>query len=92
MPFFVKVPGIAPTESDIAVSGADIYPTVLDLLGLTSSAHQVDGRACSQFFQALENSRSDLYSGTTHTMATREEEPSSIIRLEDWRADTLLRR
>lgn len=34
VPLFVRVPGVTPSKVDVAVSGLDIAPTLLDLLGL----------------------------------------------------------
>ena len=45
VPYFIKAPSIATpgSRSDVAVSGIDFFPTLLELVGVTRPAVQLDG-------------------------------------------------
>ena len=85
MPFFIKVPGMKPTESNIAVTGADIYPTVVDLLGLATTSHQVDGTSLHPILAGTGKlAKRPLYWHYPH-YGNQGGEPSSIIMEDDWK-------
>ena len=85
VPFFVKVPGMKPAESDIAVSGADIYPTIVDFLGLQNPAHQVDGISLEPILSGTGILPiRPLFWHYPH-YGNQGGEPSSIVRAEDWK-------
>lgn len=87
VPFFVKVPSLtaANSISEVPVTGADIYPTVLDLIGeeLRPSEHS-DGVS---FVPALRGKQMEDRSLIWHYphYSNQGGRPSSVIRYGNWK-------
>jgi arylsulfatase A-like enzyme len=86
-PFYVHVPGLADEEKFIAVpaTGADFYPTILDLAGLELKPEQhVDGVSLKKAMQGQAMAKRDLFWHYPH-YGNQGGEPSSIIRSGNWK-------
>ena len=86
-PFYIHVPGIADEEKFIGVpaTGADFYPTILDLAGLElKPAQHVDGLSLKAAMQGKEMPKRDLFWHYPH-YGNQGGEPSSIIRSGQWK-------
>ena len=61
VPFMIRFPGrIAPQTNDLLLSAPDIYPTLLDLMGLKSDIPQdVQGISCAPLFLTGKGARPD---------------------------------
>jgi arylsulfatase A-like enzyme len=85
VPYFVSIPGAEAGESDYPVTGADIYPTLIDLLGLPASAQEVDGQSLGPLLLGKgELPGRPLIWHYPH-YGNQGGEPSSIIRRGDWK-------
>lgn len=86
VPYFIKVPGLAAGESDYPVTGADLYPTVLDLLGLPLLPKQHrDGESLRPWLTgASQPAPRSLFWHYPH-YGNQGGEPSSIIRKDHWK-------
>ena len=86
-PFFIKAPGIKDKIATTAVpaTGADFYPTILELLGLDlmPEEHQ-DGQSLLKAMQGQSLSDRPLYWHYPH-YGNQGGDPSSMIRLGDWK-------
>ncbi|MDO6803282.1 sulfatase [Wenyingzhuangia sp. 1_MG-2023] len=86
-PYFVKVPWIKNQikETNVPVSGVDFYPTLLDLVGakLKPNEHQ-DGVSLKPVLEGKEIANRPLVWHYPH-YGNQGGEPSSIIRLGDWK-------
>ncbi len=87
-PYFIKVPWLknGESQSDIPVTGADFYPTLLDLAGaeLLPEQHK-DGISLKPILEGEEyNGNRSLYWHYSH-YGNQGGNPSSIIREGDWK-------
>lgn len=85
-PYLVYVPGIKTKTIDTPVTGADFYPTLLDLAGLKllPNQHQ-DGVSLKPVIEEKETlAERPLYWHYPH-YGNQGGDPSSIIRLGDWK-------
>lgn len=81
-PYFIKAPFIAnaPSEVDVAVSGIDFYPTILDLVGIDLYPHKnIDGVSLLPLLQNQNIKERPLFWHYPH-YGNQGGEPSSIIR------------
>ncbi len=86
-PFLIRAPGITPPESENAtpVTGADFYPTLLELTGLPPRPEQhVDGVSLVPLLQGKAIADRPLFWHYPH-YGNQGGEPSSIIRRGDWK-------
>ncbi len=86
IPYFVKVPGMEKgSENSTPVTGADFYPTILDLAGLPprNDQHQ-DGVSLLPVLEGASIPDRPLIWHYPH-YGNQGGEPSSIIRLGDWK-------
>lgn len=87
VPFYIYAPGMAANGSDIAVpvSGIDLYPTLLDLVGLdTHSEHALDGISLAPLLAGGKTEDRPLFWHYPH-FGNQGGEPSSMIRDGDWK-------
>lgn len=86
-PYFIKVPWLkgAPKKCDFPVSGTDFYPTILDLIGadLKPNEHN-DGVSLKPLLTDGSVAERPLIWHYPH-YGNQGGEPSSIIRLGDWK-------
>lgn len=86
-PYFIKVPwlDIAGKKSDVPVTGADFYPTLLEFAGaeLRPEEH-TDGMSLVPVFNGVTPPKRPLIWHYPH-YGNQGGEPSSIIRLGDWK-------
>lgn len=86
-PFFIRVPGLtkAGAVSDVPVTGADFYPTLLDLAGvpLLPSQH-ADGQSLKPLLSGGDIAERPLYWHYPH-YGNQGGEPSSILRQNEWK-------
>ncbi len=86
-PFYVRVPGVTEPGStcDVPVTGADFFPTLLDLadLPLLPQQHQ-DGQSLKPLLAGGTIAERPLYWHYPH-YGNQGGEPSSIIRRGDWK-------
>ncbi len=86
-PYFIKVPGLTNggKSSDVPVTGADFYPTLLELTGaeLRPEEHQ-DGMSLLPVLRGQAVAERPLYWHYPH-YGNQGGEPSSIIRQGDWK-------
>jgi len=86
IPCFIKVPGLENSgENNTPVSGADFYPTILDLAGLPlrNDQHQ-DGQSLVPVLKGETMADRPLIWHYPH-YGNQGGEPSSIIRVGDWK-------
>lgn len=86
-PFYIHCPGVTSpgTECEVPVTGADLYPTILDLCGLPlMPAQHVDGVSLKPLCQGQSISPRPLYWHYPH-YGNQGGEPSSILRDGDWK-------
>ena len=86
-PYFIKVPwlNIANKQSNTPVSGTDFYPTILDLLGMELKPEEhSDGVSLLPLLMGEEIENRPLIWHYPH-YGNQGGEPSSIIRLGDWK-------
>lgn len=86
-PFYIRYPQIttAGSESDVPVTGADFYPTILDLCGLPSRPDQhVDGKSLVPLLKGGTLPERPLYWHYPH-YDNQGGEPSSLMRLGPWK-------
>jgi arylsulfatase A-like enzyme len=85
IPFIIKAPGIAPGKTNTPATGADFYPTLLDLVGaeLKPSAH-VDGASLVPALKGQQISDRPLIWHYPH-YGNQGGEPSSIVRYGDYK-------
>ena len=86
-PFYLRYPAIIPPEStcDVPVTGADFYPTVLELCGLAAKPLQhVDGVSLVPLLQGRSIPERPLYWHYPH-YDNQGGEPSSLFRDGDWK-------
>jgi arylsulfatase A-like enzyme len=87
VPFLIQYPGCesAGTTSDIPVTGADFYPTLLDLAGIPLLPEQhADGVSLKPLLEGKTIAPRTLFWHYPH-YANQGGEPSSIIREDDWK-------
>lgn len=86
VPLFIKVPGLQPGSSDIPATGADIYPTILDFLGLPLLPDQhLDGQSLKPIFSGTgQLDERALYWHYPH-YGNQGGEPSSVIQHNKWK-------
>ena len=86
VPLFIKVPGQNAGTSETPVTGADIYPTILDLLEIDLRPEQhIDGYSLKNIITGQGHVPSRwLYWHYPH-YGNQGGEPSSIIRSNDWK-------
>lgn len=86
-PFYVIAPGVSQAKSESAtpVTGADFYPTILELAGLPPAPKQhADGQSMVPLLQGKSIEQRPLYWHYPH-YGNQGGEPSSIIRKENWK-------
>ncbi|QDT13284.1 sulfatase [Planctomycetes bacterium K23_9] len=86
-PFYIRYPSVAPAGStcDTPVTGADFYPTILELCGLPSRPKQhVDGVSLAPLLKGDTIADRPLYWHYPH-YGNQGGEPGSIIRSGDWK-------
>ncbi|MBU2949314.1 sulfatase [Tamlana agarivorans] len=86
-PYFIKVPwlNVANKQSNTPVSGTDFYPTILDLLGMELKPEEhADGVSLLPLLMGEEIENRPLIWHYPH-YGNQGGEPSSIIRLGDWK-------
>ena len=86
MPYFIKVPGITAGKSDYPVTGADLYPTILDLLDLDLLPEQhLDGISLKSIIESAGHLDSrPLFWHYPH-YGNQGGEPSSVIQEGHWK-------
>ncbi|GFD68613.1 sulfatase [Alteromonas sp. KUL106] len=87
VPYYIYAPGMAANGSDVAtpVSGIDLYPTLLDLVGIaTSVEHQLDGVSLKPLLAGEKIAERPLFWHFPH-YGNQGGEPSSMIRQGDWK-------
>ena len=91
-PLFVSVPGVTDSggQSDALVSNTDLYPTLLDLGGVTGGDSDIDGQSFVASLQGTDNvGRDMLVFHYPHTSNQREGAqtgaPFSAVRQGDWK-------
>ena len=86
-PFFIKVPWLTKTTSKLTtpVTGADFYPTILDLAGLPLQPEEhIDGQSLVPVLQGDSIPERPLYWHYPH-YGNQGGSPSSIIRVGKWK-------
>ncbi len=86
-PYFIKAPGLSKPGStvDTPVTGADFYPTILDLVGAPLRPDQhVDGVSLKPLLENKTIADRPLYWHYPH-YGNQGGNPSSIIREKDWK-------
>ena len=86
-PFYIRYPKVTKAGStcDVPVSGADLYPTILDLCGLSPRPEQhVDGVSLVPLLNGVSIDDRPLYWHYPH-YGNQGGEPGSIIRSGDWK-------
>lgn len=86
-PYYVVAPGVteANSVSDTPVTGADFYPTMLELAGLTLDPKQhADGQSIVPLLRGQAIDERPLYWHYPH-YGNQGGEPSSIIREQNWK-------
>ena len=86
-PFYIVAPGIASAGStcDVPVTGADFYPTMLELAELAPNpAQHQDGQSLVPLLRGESLAPRDLYWHYPH-YGNQGGEPSSIIRRDHWK-------
>lgn len=86
-PFYIRFPaGIQPgSESDVPVTGADLYPTLLDLCGLPLRPDQhADGVSLTPLFSGGKITNRPLYWHYPH-YGNQGGEPHAIVRQDGWK-------
>lgn len=86
-PFYIRYPAITKhnSQSDVPVTGADFYPTILDLCGLPLRPEQhADGVSLAPLMKGESISDRPLYWHYPH-YGNQGGEPGSIIRSGDWK-------
>ncbi|QDS91929.1 Arylsulfatase precursor [Roseimaritima multifibrata] len=86
-PFFIRVPGLteAGAVSDVPVTGADFYPTLLDLAGVPLMPGQhADGQSLKPLLSGGDIAERPLYWHYPH-YGNQGGEPSSILRQNEWK-------
>lgn len=85
-PFFIAVPGQASAEVNVPVTGADFYPTLLDLAGLDLQPNQhKDGQSLKPLITGKGNlPERSLYWHYPH-YGNQGGDPSSVIQKGDWK-------
>jgi arylsulfatase A-like enzyme len=84
-PFFMRIPGKKPINIKYPVTGADFYPTLLELAGLaTPDNHTVDGQSVVPIIEGQQGPERSLYWHYPH-YGNQGGEPSSIIRKGDYK-------
>ncbi len=84
-PYFIKVPWLESGKTHVPATGADFYPTLLELTGseLKPEEH-IDGRSLVPVLQGETLAERPLFWHYPH-YGNQGGEPSSIIRLGDWK-------
>lgn len=86
-PYYVVAPGIAKpgSTSDTPVTGADFYPTMLELAGLEQNEEQhADGQSLVPLLRGGAIANRPLYWHYPH-YGNQGGEPSSILRKDNWK-------
>ena len=86
-PYFIKVPWLdnKPTTIDYPVTGADFYPTILDLANVDPLPNQhVDGVSLAPLLEGQALADRSLFWHYPH-YGNQGGEPASIIRQQDWK-------
>ncbi len=86
VPYYIHVPGkLTGVLNSTPVSGADFYPTILDLAGVEiDKSQQVDGVSITPLLQGKTLSSRNLYWHYPH-YGNQGGEPSAIIRSGKWK-------
>jgi len=86
VPYFIKVPEMAAGKSDYPVTGADFYPTILDLLDLELNPEQhLDGTSLKSIIEGTGHPDSrPLFWHYPH-YGNQGGEPSSVIQEGHWK-------
>ncbi|TWT80978.1 Arylsulfatase [Planctomycetes bacterium CA13] len=86
-PYYIRYPSVIPRESssDTPVTGADFYPTILDLCGIDPLPTQhIDGKSLVPLLQGESIDPRPLYWHYPH-YGNQGGEPSSVIRYAEWK-------
>ena len=85
IPFFIKAPQIANANKQVAtpVTGADLFPTLLELAGIENPA-QVDGKSLVPLLRNQSMEERSLFWHYPH-YGNQGGDPSAIIRKGDWK-------
>ncbi|MGB7343285.1 MAG: sulfatase [Pirellulaceae bacterium] len=86
-PFYIRYPAVTKAESicDVPVTGADFYPTILELCGLPLNPKQhVDGESLVPLLKGESIADRPLFWHYPH-YGNQGGEPGSIIRRGDWK-------
>lgn len=86
-PYFIKAPWLKSSVKEVntPATGADFYPTILDLAGIALNPSQhADGISLVPLLQGKEVAERPLFWHYPH-YGNQGGEPSSIIRLGDWK-------
>ncbi len=85
VPLVIYYPGINPAKIKTPVSGADLYPTILDLTGTSADIPQtMDGRSILPIIDGEKLEERPLIWHYPH-YGNQGGEPSSVIRMGDWK-------
>ena len=86
VPYFIMVPGQSPGENDYPVTGADFYPTILDLLGITLEPDQhKDGVSLKSIIEGRDQPGSRAMFWHYPHYGNQGGNPSSVIREGEWK-------
>ncbi len=86
VPFFIRVPGLPAGSSDYPVTGADFYPTLLDLLGLPLNPDQhQDGISVKSVIEGQEDPTPRALFWHYPHYGNQGGEPSSIVLDHPWK-------
>ena len=86
VPLIVRAPGIEAGVCDVPVISNDLYPTVLDLVGLNAKPHQhVDGVNLVPLLEGGKIDRSSIFWHYPHYNRHPSSAPVTIVRNGDWK-------
>jgi len=87
VPYFIKAPMLlaGPAESNVPVTGADLYPTILDMVGVsTKPKEHLDGKSLLPLIKGENLAERPLIWHYPH-YGNQGGRPSSVIREGDWK-------